>query len=228
MHRPHRRIVTQGVAVTVTMSVRKLGVSAAVVALTGVALVTQSSPARIGATHSPARTATLHQALLAAYSADNIYVNVSGFLGGENSANDYPNSGFVDAVSSEVSANSSWNSAGGGASVGKAVFAPIVLSRPIDSFTTQFATALATGHKIRLVKIHFSKNYGANQTFDAVTYALTDVLVKSDKLRLDNGGTETVTLLARQLKITYTVQGDGGGPEKSFVFCWNVGTNTAC
>jgi type VI protein secretion system component Hcp len=170
----------------------------------------------------PRRAVTeLPEVDLAALNAQAIYLSVSGFTGGESTSSKHPGIGTATAVSSGVVTTAT------STTTGKASPASVVITKPVDSYTPQFAKAVSTGAHISSVIIWFDMVTGDGER-DIAKLALTDVLVKQSTLRFSSGATsEVVTLLVRREALTYwpqTVSGLGS----PITWCWSFVTNTAC
>jgi type VI protein secretion system component Hcp len=164
------------------------------------------------------RAGTIEGFRLAAANPTAIYLDVSGFTGGESTAEVHPGLGEALSVASGL--------AGNGAS--KATASSIAITRYVDSYTTQFETRLVKGTNTKTVTIYLTRDVSV--PIDVAKYVLTDVRVRSDQLSFnsDGAGTEHVTLDARKIALTYTVQKQDGSAGTPRTFCWDFAANAAC
>ena len=174
-------------------------------------------------TERSAPPAQLPRLDLAAVDADNIYVAVSGYVGGESTSAKHSNYSTATAVTSGVISSASTSA------TGRVSPQSVVITKPIDSYTPQFHKSASNGAHLSTVVIWFDRSTDQGEQ-DIAKLVLYDVLVKQSSLRFNTGGssTEIVTLLVRKEQLTYWPQKQDGSLGTAVVYCWNYATNLAC
>ena len=104
----------------------------------------------------------------------------------------------------------------------------MVITKPVDTYTTQFAKSASTGAHLATVTVWFDRTAGSE--IDIARLILTNVLVKATTLRFPSGGAaqEVVTLNVRRESITYWPQKPDGSLGTAMVYCWDLVSNVAC
>jgi type VI protein secretion system component Hcp len=214
------------VTLTLTISRRKIAVFCVLVAALVLSLTMGNDSrgvARRQPSHGP--TSLLERIRLAAAGAEQIFVSVTGFKDGESTDDKHTHIGEVSSLSASWAAVVPTSSRSGG----KPKPAPVNLSRHIDSYTTQFMTALASGKRLTTVRIFFTRDTG-NGEIDPIVLTLGGVHVVRDSISLDEVGTraEQVSLAFNSMRVEYRLQKNDGTLAEPETFCWNVATNKSC
>jgi type VI protein secretion system component Hcp len=205
----------------IRLTVRKLLIAVIVTLLAATAV----SVTRGGAPAGPQHSLGALPARLAAVNPSAIYLAVSGYTGGESTSALHPR------LSTAFSVNSGLLNAGSRTSPGKVLANSIVITKPIDSYTTQFSKSASTGHSLTSVTLYLDKAIDSSSTEqDVAKYVLSYAFVKSDSLHSDTTGVgvETVQLQFSSVHITYYAYGSNGAVSNTYSYCWNFSTNAAC
>ena len=154
---------------------------------------------------------------LAAVQTNDIYLEVTGFTGGESTASKHSGLSTVIGVTSGVTRSSP---------TAKAIAESFIITKPIDAYTIQFAKAVNTGIHLATVRIFFTTPGQA--PIDKFVYTLSDVVVmRSAQSFKDGDSTETVRLFFNRISMVYRKQ-NTTGTVTVFTYCWDYPTNTSC
>jgi type VI protein secretion system component Hcp len=162
-------------------------------------------------------------ARLAAVNPSAIYLGVAGYTGGESTSAKHPH------LSTAFSVSSGLINAGSRTSPSRVSPSSVVIVKPIDAYTTQFAKSASTGHLLTTVTLYLDNSTQSGE-IDQARYILSSVFVKSDALHSSTTsvGSESVTLQIGKLQFTYYSYNADGVLSSTFNYCWNFVTNAAC
>jgi type VI secretion system Hcp family effector len=114
--------------------------------------------------------------------------------------------------------NSAQVSTSGGSGVGKAAFAPLMVTKAVDSCTTGLMKAVASGNHISTMTLTQTDSNGKT----LMTVQLQNAFVVSDQV----GGTTTTAIPAESVAFTYQkIAVTSYGPSGNGTFGWDLAAN---
>jgi type VI secretion system Hcp family effector len=208
-----------------TFKLTRIGVTGVLAGAVAAALVLPG-----GATRAPVKPVPTNfwsAFSLAAANADAIYLQVSGFTGGE-SDEQHLNYVTANTVDSGVTNNGQPGGSKGGGGAGKAVPQQLVVTKPVDQFTPQFNHATSRVQLLRNVTLSMSQTGAGDTPYDSFQISADNVIVQLDHVAFSTGQDSVETVRMGFTKLTWTYQHQDDGGTTQFTSCWDFAANRDC
>lgn len=164
---------------------------------------------------------------LAASDGANLYLSVNGFVGGGSTSAAHPRVSTASSVDSGVTNNGITKGGGGG--TGKTTPEQIVITKPIDAYTVQFDRAASQLRRISGLQIFLTREGSDTSPLDVFEIDASNVVVTSDSVRVEQGGSAVETVKVNFTQLTWTVRTrDEQGGVRSASYCFDFAASRTC